>query len=331
MSSPLPHQATLFQLIKARIPAHMSLVDSLASLLGLSHDSAYRRMRCEKALDIQELALIANHYGVSVDACFQKENKAPSFNHHIPRTNNLGDWLKAMEQQLISLQQIPNLKATYVTHDVTTFQLLQFPELAAFKFFLWMKSSLRSVDYQDKQFSIKEIDGTYAKRAQVMARRYLSIPSREIISVDAVSSFLKQIQYYQELHYFASPEDARQLCEALSNMVTHLKEQAERGAKLDYHDKEAPAGGGYELYMNELFVIDGLALIKGGPLEETLITTVPPSFIQSSDSRLYHYYDNWVEGLIRNAVPLSGQSEKARTQFFNQIQSQIKAFMETLG
>ena len=331
MNPSIPPQAELFEAIKASLPAHVSLVDSLTDLLDISHDSAYRRMRCEKALDIQELALIADYYGVSIDDFLGKKQKLPTFIHHKPRTKDLGDWLKAMEQQLIILQQVENLEATYVTHDITTFQLLQFPELAAFKFFLWMKSSLRAEDFQDRQFSVNEIDDTSSSHARMLAKRYLSLPSREIISIDAVSSFLKQIQYYQELHYFKSNDDAIALCEALQQMVFHLKRQAEKGAKFDFHEPDAPLGGSYELYMNELFVVDGIALIKGGPLQETLITTVPPSFLQSSDRRLYAYYDNWVSGLIRNAVPLSGQSEKARTQFFNQIIEQINSFKNTLA
>ncbi|MFK7972472.1 MAG: hypothetical protein AB8F95_19030 [Bacteroidia bacterium] len=331
MNAVIPQQEALFEAIKASLPSHVSLVDSLSDLLGVSHDSAYRRMRCEKALDIQELALITDHYGVSLDSLLTKKAKLPSFQHQRPRTGDLTDWLKSMERQLIQLQQVEDLEATYVTHDVTTFQLLQFPELAAFKFFLWMKSSLRVEEYQNKQFSVKELDENYSARTRMIARRYLSLPSREIISVDAVSSFLKQIQYYQELHYFRSDEDALALCEALLLMVAHLKLQAERGVKSDYNEPDSVAGGSYELYMNELFVVDGIALIKGGPFRETLISTVPPSFLQSSDSKLFHYYENWVAGLIRNAVPLSGQSEKARTQFFNKIQSQIKDFMVTLS
>ena len=46
----------------------MTLVDSIADILEISNDSAYRRLRCETLLDIQELLILCNHFRISLDS-----------------------------------------------------------------------------------------------------------------------------------------------------------------------------------------------------------------------------------------------------------------------
>ena len=60
-------QAQLFQHLKIKLGTSNSLVEELATLLNVSTDSAYRRIRGEKALTFDELYLVCNRYQVSLD------------------------------------------------------------------------------------------------------------------------------------------------------------------------------------------------------------------------------------------------------------------------
>ncbi|MBF8302372.1 MAG: hypothetical protein HW396_653 [Candidatus Dadabacteria bacterium] len=60
-------QQQLFQFIKTKLPAEASIADEVAKLLEISSDSAYRRMRGEKAITFDELHTIATHYKISLD------------------------------------------------------------------------------------------------------------------------------------------------------------------------------------------------------------------------------------------------------------------------
>lgn len=328
--NPQPNlQLHLFEDIKSRLPSHLSMVDELGDLLQISADSAYRRMRGEKALDIRELALVAKHFNVSLDSLLGKSDPGTNVQHHTPQAKNLKAWFTSLEHQLAELQRYENMQATYITHDVSTFQLFQFPDLAAFKFFLWMKSSLRSADYDERKFSVKELDEEHNLLARAVARRYFSIPTREIININAFDSTLKQIRYYHELAYFESAEDARKLCGSLLNLLMHIKHQSEKGYKLDYQQSGA-IGADYELYLNELFVVDGIGLIESDNHKETMISTVPLSLFRTQDNAVFAYYKEWADNQIRNAVPLSGQSEKERTRYVNIIEQQITDFVDSL-
>ena len=60
-------QTEIFNYLKTSLPAHLSLVDVVAEVLDLSNDSAYRRIRGEKPVTIDELAKLAHRFEFSID------------------------------------------------------------------------------------------------------------------------------------------------------------------------------------------------------------------------------------------------------------------------
>ncbi|MCK4639369.1 MAG: hypothetical protein KAT33_08115, partial [Bacteroidales bacterium] len=57
-------QEHLFQQIRESLPTHLSLVDEISELLRMSYDSAYRRIRGEKAITIDELHTLCKHFNI---------------------------------------------------------------------------------------------------------------------------------------------------------------------------------------------------------------------------------------------------------------------------
>src|SRR6185503_8896590 len=64
-------QQQLFSYLKSVLPAHLSLAEELSELLGLSTDSAYRRIRGEKPITLTELKLICEKFKLSLDQLLQ--------------------------------------------------------------------------------------------------------------------------------------------------------------------------------------------------------------------------------------------------------------------
>ena len=61
-------QEDFFRQIKQKLPSHLSMADEIATLLNISQDSAYRRIRGEKPLTIDEIQLLAVNYSISLDS-----------------------------------------------------------------------------------------------------------------------------------------------------------------------------------------------------------------------------------------------------------------------
>ncbi len=55
-----PIQQALFSHIKGLVPANIAFVDAVAEVLDISNDSAYRRIRGEKPISLEEVRLLAH-------------------------------------------------------------------------------------------------------------------------------------------------------------------------------------------------------------------------------------------------------------------------------
>ena len=66
--------------VKSVLPSNVSFVDELAELLNTSNDSAYRRLRAETLLSIDEIALICAHFKVPFETQTQSDTDLATFN-----------------------------------------------------------------------------------------------------------------------------------------------------------------------------------------------------------------------------------------------------------
>ena len=84
-------QQQFFNHIKSKLPVHLSLVDEVAELLNISNDSAYRLIRGEKPIGLDEIQMLCNKYQVSLDQLLQIQTNTVIFagNKVEPLTFNL--------------------------------------------------------------------------------------------------------------------------------------------------------------------------------------------------------------------------------------------------
>jgi hypothetical protein len=69
-------QQAIFQQIKSRLAPNLVLVDTVAELLNISTDSAYRRIRGEKPISLDEVQLLCSSFGISLDTLLQIKSGA---------------------------------------------------------------------------------------------------------------------------------------------------------------------------------------------------------------------------------------------------------------
>jgi hypothetical protein len=67
-----PHQISFIATLKKAIPANLNLADEVSELLEISADSAYRRLRGETDITLEEMVLLAKTYNISLDSIIEK-------------------------------------------------------------------------------------------------------------------------------------------------------------------------------------------------------------------------------------------------------------------
>src|SRR3982751_958009 len=98
-------QILFFQHIKNALPPHISMVDDIAEQLNISTDSAYRRIRGEKPISLEEIGKLARYYKLLLDKFLHLESDSFIFNGRI--TNEPGfTYEKWLETDVAHLEQI---------------------------------------------------------------------------------------------------------------------------------------------------------------------------------------------------------------------------------
>src|SRR3990172_5951922 len=149
-------QQVIFQQIKERLPAHLSFVDEISDLLEISNDSAYRRIRGEKEISLEETKKICHNLKISFDTFINNTNDViPFYQVSFDEDKfNLKQYLNTLLDNITLAGNAAEKEMIYVTNDFTVFQLFQIPELATFKLFFWGKTGMGYSGFKDKLFSM---------------------------------------------------------------------------------------------------------------------------------------------------------------------------------
>ena len=72
-------QEYLFRRIKEKLPVEASLADVVAEMLHVSNDSAYRRIRGETPLILEEAQILCEAFSLSLDQTLNNKENTVSF------------------------------------------------------------------------------------------------------------------------------------------------------------------------------------------------------------------------------------------------------------
>src|ERR1043165_3949248 len=98
-------QDYLFQHIKEKLPSGKSLVDTIAEALHVSQDSAYRRIRGETLLVLEEAKILCQEFNFSLDKLLTLSCRSVVF-ENIELDNNIYDFKSYLQGILLQLKQL---------------------------------------------------------------------------------------------------------------------------------------------------------------------------------------------------------------------------------
>jgi hypothetical protein len=326
-------QTRLFQHLRSQLPAHLSMVDEVAEVLQISIDSAYRRIRGEKPLDVEELSRLCRHYRVSMDHLLHLEADSFLFSGQLADGSDLrfGQYLENMHTQFQYVNQLESKHLYYLMKDIPPFVHFQVEELATFKFFFWMKSlmhyeSLKGVkfDFQDPRYA------AYRVISRKIIQLYNQVPTTEIWNIESINSTLRQIDFYRRVGAFKSKDDTALLYTKFSELMSHMERQADLGIKFNIGKEPAADGAEYHLYVNELILGDNTVMLQAGDTLTTFLNHSVLYFISTRNEQFNRAMFNNLKNLLKRSTMISKTGEKERAGFFNRVQQIIRRRLELL-
>ena len=135
-------QQVFFAHIKGLLPPHISFVDEVAEVLNISNDSAYRRIRGEKPIALEEIKKLCIKFKISLDQLLHLDSESIVFTGKVadPQNFNFELYLLDFLRQHEIINSFEQKELLILPKDVPLHHYYNFPELAAFKYFFWMKT-----------------------------------------------------------------------------------------------------------------------------------------------------------------------------------------------
>jgi DNA-binding Xre family transcriptional regulator len=324
-------QEILFQNIKSSLAPNISFVHDLSELLGISYDSAYRRIRGQKDLTLEELKQICAHYRISMDEILNFRSDHVSF---ITLAIGKGgftfeSWLRTLLDEMKKIYDCRNREIIYAAKDVPIFYYFEFPEIAAFKFFFWHKVLIPFSNYNNDYLTLEVSEDLFETGRKLLCC-YTKIPVIEIWSEDTISSIIRQIDYCLASGFFTRKEDAVRLCDVMNVWLDHVQSQAEHG--FQYMLGRPPEGieNTYKLFQNEILVNDNTILVHADGRKTSYLTYNVINQMITNNPEFCDQIENSLRNLMQKSTLISGTSAKERHHFFNSLHEKVKSLRQRI-
>ncbi len=318
-------QVRFFQHLKALLPAHLAMVDEVAQLLGISNDSAYRRIRGEKPIDLEETYKLCSHFKVSMDQLLHLQSDAFIFTGAL-KNNTPADfekWLGDLYRQFTYVNTFERKQFYYLLKDIPPFMYFQVPELATFKYFFWMKSILGFEDFKGVKFSFDDPRyDIYREISQKIIRLYNNVPTTEIWNIENINNTLRQAGFYLEAGLLTR-HVARIIYDKTEELINHIEQQAELGVKFMIGEKPGPVKVEYRLFVNELILGDNTIVAELGDRRITFLNHSVIYFAATGNEQFNAVMHETIMSLIKKSTLISTVGEKERVSFFNRLRHKI--------
>jgi hypothetical protein len=300
----LNFQINYFQQIRSAIPSYQNLAQSVAEVLSISINEAYKKIKGNSLLNIYQIIKLSDHFGIPF---LYKPNQLPTVTFdYLSVDQETPNMLLYLQDLLKNLQQIQGgtkKHITITTDDIPLFHFFKYPELTCFKLFFWSDSAMNS----ETKFDPSSFDEQIISLSKELNQIYLEIPCTEIWAKDTVHGTIEQIRYAFEAGYIDKTV-AIQIIEQVRYCLTDMNMYAISSKKTIDPDHS------FNWYnCDVLGSISYLVDYKGSMSCYNRFNTF--NYLKTDDQSYCEQTKHWMQGLIKKSVSFSGQGEKHRNKF----------------
>jgi hypothetical protein len=314
-------QQVFLQKLKEVLPTNISLADEISEVLEVSIDSAYRRLRGETDLAIDEVYKLAKKHNISLDGIFSNLNDTVTFAYTklTDSCENFEKYLGRIYHHLKLLNSFNDKRLLYVAEELPIFYSFFGKKLIEFKLFYWQRSVLNVAEYQGKKFEFGFVPERLIKLAGDCMEEYKTIPSLEIWTDETIFTAIRQIEFYWNSGVFKNKEDTLDILDDVKSMVDYLEQCAENARK-NISDKEET----FQLYASDVVLGTNCIYVQSGDSRFAYISFNSFNSLTTNNAEFCDETDHWIKNLVKKSTLISGVAEKQRYQFFNKIRTNIE-------
>jgi hypothetical protein len=318
-------QDALFKHIREKLPLHITIADAVSDILHVSVDSAYRRIRGETLLVLDEATELCRHFHLSLDQLLEMKSDNVMF-RNVRISNSIltyKQYLEGLQGQLKQLAGARKREVIYMSKDLPIFHNFYFRPLIGFRYFFWMKAHLLHPDFQKLKFSFEVLPADIEQLSNELTRTYAQIPSVEMWNIESINSTISQIEFSKDSGHFSSVSDVKKIYTALEESVLHMKAQAQHGVKFMPGEDYSRKPPNFRFFYNRVVLGDNTIMVTADGVRSVFINYGHLNYIMTNDEGFCNELHHDFENLIRRSTLISQSSEKQRNIFFHILLSKI--------
>jgi len=297
-------QELFFEAIRSALPEYQNMAQSVAEVLELSTNEAYKKIRGNSILNLQQIIKLSDYFDVPF-LYSPKQSLSVTFNYlSVNEDLNMVNYLKDLLHNLKTIKNSKQKHITITTDDIPVFHFFKYPELTSFKLFFWANSA----NNIEVPFSSNFLSDEIIEISKELHATYLEIPSTEIWSKDTITGTLEQIRYAFEAGHLSDTELAVKIVEQVKYCLTDMNMYA-IGSK-----KTIDPAHTFNWYnCDVLGSISYLVDFKDHMACYNRFNTF--NYLRTEDRLYCLQTKKWMQGLIMKSVSFSGQGEKHRNKY----------------
>ena len=318
-------QEYLFQRIREKLPSTASLADVIAEKLFVSTDSAYRRIRGETPLILEEAKILCEAFSISLDELIGASQNSISFRFTQLNNSNYSfkRYLLEILENLKMISSATEKELIYLSKDIPIFYNFLYHPLFAFRYFFWMKSIMQHPDFVQAQFTMDSLPKDIQDIGKEINQYYNQIPSTEIWNTECINSTISQIEYYREAGYFKSGQDVEKIYASLKELIEHLRDRADVGSKFLPSEKSVAKKNNFQFFYNRIVIGENTIMAVTDGKKTVYLSYDVLNYLVTQDILFCNETHGKLLTLMKRATMLSNTSEKQRNIFFNILMRKI--------
>jgi hypothetical protein len=323
-------QVRFFEELKLLAPPHAQFADYIAEILKVSLDSAYRRIRGETEIGLNEAFTLCNEFNYPLSGLNAGIPHLVTFyvNHLGEKMDSFDHYILNLSNEVKRIAKSPDGFITYAAEDIPIFYQFSHKNLLYFKMFYWMKAIQSVEDLPGETYHPQMFDRFYENKGKALYQLYAKTPSAEIWTPNTLLSTLNQIKFYWESRYITEEKHLIMILDDLKSMLDIVKKQADTGFKHEALDEEKPIP--YQLYLSSLLIATNSTLVTRDGNTLCYLGYNTFNSIKTTNEFFARETTKWFNNLIVKSTPISAQNESKRHQFFYQLYKDIDVFKRQL-
>ncbi len=293
------------------------LVDVLMNTLHISLDSAYRRIRLEKILTLDEIIKIGNTFNISIDRLISHDS-SDSVLFSFPFKSSQFDLQEYFGKILNHLKKVKDANGVmyYSAKDIPIFHFFQDKKLLAFKFHYWLNTMNHDNEIMKREFNFDFLPAPIAELTKKIYSVYTQIKTHEIWNYETLTRSSSQITYYYEMGIINKVQ-ANELQTRLIYFTNHIENECKLGKRYFINNEPMSAEENYQVYYNEIIAADNSIYAEYGKTKESFLPHIVLNYMTTDNVQYSEYNKSVFDTVINKSTLITKVNEKDRRIFFN--------------